>query len=273
MQEIDNWFDALVFSAQDVLFQVVRFLPKLLAVILLLVIAWLIAKLLEKVTNKLFVLIGIDKISEKAGIGSFLVSSGFPGNLSYVFAKMVFWTIIVLFILPITNILGLKFFANIVDDILGYLPNLFVAILILLVGAWGAKVISAIVKGSANKIGLENADLIGSITNFFILILTFIIALTQLKIETDILTNVLMIFMASMGLAVAISFGLGSKDIFRNIIAGVYLNKSIREGEKIKTSHVNGKIIHIGTILTKIETSDNEELSVPNSQLVESTIN
>lgn len=273
MQEFDTWFDALLYSAQDILFQFIGFLPKLLSVIILLVIAWIIAKLLEKLANKLFMVIGIDKISEKAGIGSFLMSSGLPSNLSYVFARMIFWTIIVLFILPISNILGLKFFAKIVDDILSYLPNLFVAIFILLIGAWGAKVISAIVRGSANKMGLENSELIGNITNFFILILTFIIALTQLKIETEILTNVLLIIMASMGLAVAISFGLGSKDIFRNIIAGVYLNKSIREGEKIKTSHINGKIIHIGTIMTKIETSDNEELSVPNSQLVETSIN
>ena len=273
MQEFDNWFDALVFSAQEVLFQVMGFLPKLLSVVILLVIAWLIAKLLEKLAHKLFVLIGIDKISEKAGIGNFLMSSGFPSNLSYVFARMIFWTIIVLFILPVTNILGLKFFANIIDDILNYLPNLFVAIFILLIGAWGAKVISGIVRGSANKMGLENSELIGSITNFFILIITFIIALTQLKIETEILTNILLILMASMGLAVAISFGLGSKDIFKNIVAGVYLNKSLREGETIKTSNVSGKIIHIGTILTKIETSDNEELSVPNSQLVETTIN
>ena len=138
---------------------------------------------------------------------------------------------------------------------------------------WAQKVLSGIVRGSANRMGLDNSELLGRITNFFILIITFIIALTQLKIETEILTNILIILIASLGLAVAISFGLGSKDIFKNLVAGVYLNNSLREGETIKTSNVSGKIIHIGTILTKIETSDNEELSVPNSQLVETTIN
>lgn len=273
MSEFDSWFDALIFSTQDILFQIIGYLPKLLSAIVLLVIAWVIAKIFEKASNKLLIFIGIDKLSQKSGISRFLISSGFPSNLSYIFARMFFWTIIAIFFLPISNILGLKFFANIVDEILSYLPNLFVAVFILLIGSWGAKVISGIVRGSANRMGLENSELIGTVTNFFILIITFIIALTQLKIETEILTNILLILIASIGLSVAISFGIGSKDIFRNIIAGVYLSKAVHEGQAILTNKVEGKIVHIGTILTKIETSDNKEISIPNSQLVDSVIN
>jgi small-conductance mechanosensitive channel len=239
----------------------------------LLLFAWLVAKLFEKASNKLFILLGIDKLSHKAGIAGFLISSGLPSNLSYILARIIFWSVIVLFFLPISNILGLKFFSGIVDEILAFLPNLFVAIFILLVGSWGAKVISGIVRGSANRMGLDNSELLGTIINFFILIVTFIIALTQLKIETEILTNILLILIASIGLAVAISFGIGSKDIFKNIIAGVYLNKTLHEGEFIKINETEGKIIHIGAILTKIETSGNKEVSIPNNQLLDSTIN
>jgi len=273
MHEYDNWFDVLIFSTKDIFYQVVALFPKILTALLLFIIAWLIAKLLEKIISKVFILIGIDKISEKAGISRFLITSGLPSNLSYIFARIIFWTVIALFFLPIANILGLRFFASIVDEIISYLPNLFVAIFILLIGSWGAKVISGIVRGGANRMSLDNSELIGSVTNFFILIITFIIALTQLKIETEILTNILLILIASIGLGVSIAFGVGAKDIFKNIIAGVYLSKAVREGETIKINNIEGKIIFIGTILTKIETKDKEEITIPNSQLIASTVN
>ena len=272
MQDFDNWFDVLFYSTQDIFFQVVAYLPKLLTALLLFIIAWLIAKLLEKIISKVFVLIGIDKISEKAGISNFLLSSGLPSNLSYIFARMIFWTIIALFFLPISNILGMKFFASILDEVVSYLPNLFVAIFILLLGSWGAKVVSGIIRGGANRMSLDNAELIGTVTNFFILIISFIIALTQLKIETEILTNILLILIASVGFGVAIAFGIGSKDIFKNIIAGVYLSKAVREGELVKANNLEGKIIYIGTIMTKIETKDHKEITIPNSQLIVSAI-
>lgn len=273
MTEIDNWLDALIFSTQEVLFQVLGFLPKIFAAIVLFLIAWVIAKLLEKLTNKIFMLIGIDKISNKAGISNFLISSGFPGNLSYLFARLIFWTVIALFFLPISNILGMEFFAGIIDEIISYLPNIFVAIFILLIGSWGAKVISGIVRGSATRIGLENSQLLGTATNILVLGVTFIIALTQLKIETDILTNILLILIASIALAAAISFGIGSKDIFKNIIAGVYLSKSIKEGEAISFQDNQIKIVHIGTILTKFETEDNKTVSISNNKLLETSLN
>lgn len=272
MQDFTNWFDVLFYSTQDIFFQIIAFLPKLLSAILLFLIAWLIAKVLEKIIVKVFILIGIDKLSEKAGISNFLLSSGLPSNLSYIFARIIFWTILALFFLPISNILGMKFFASIVDEIIGYLPNLFVALFILLIGSWGAKVISGIIRGGANRLSLDNAELIGTVTNFFILIITFIIALTQLKIETEILTNILLIIIASVGFGVAIAFGVGSKDIFKNIIAGVYLSKAVRVGELVKANNLEGKIIHIGTVMTKIETKEHKEITIPNSQLIVSVI-
>ncbi len=273
MKEFENWFDVLIFSAQNILVQFLGFTPKVIAAIILFFIGWLIAKGLEKLANKVLNVIGVNSISEKAGIEGFLKSSGFSSPLSYIFARILFWTVIILFLLPVSDILGFQFFANIVNQIINYLPNLFVAILILLIGSWGAKIISGIVKGGSNRIGLENSELLGSISSILIIIITFIIALTQLRIEAEILTSILLILIASIGIALAISFGVGSKDIFKNIIAGVYLNKAVRKGENVKFANIEGKILHVGTILTKIETLNNLEISVPNNHLIETVVN
>ncbi len=273
MKEFKNWIDVLIYSAQEILYQILNFIPKIFASIILLFIGWLIAKALEKIAGKILTVIGVNKISEKAGIDRFLISSGFASNLSYLFSRILFWTIIVLFLIPISDILNLKFFAYIINQIISYLPNLFIVLFILLIGAWGGKVVSGIVKGGSSRMGLENSELIGSISNVLILVITFIIALSQLKIEATILTNILLILIASLGVAFAISFGSGSKDIFKNIIAGVYLNKAVREGDYVNFSNIEGKIVHVGTILTKIKTNDEKEVSVPNNNLIEKVIN
>lgn len=114
---------------------------------------------------------------------------------------------------------------------------------------------SGITNGITNWFVIENSELTGTVINFFILIITFIIALLQLKIETNILTNILLILIASLSLALAIFFGLGSKEIIKNILAGVYLNKTLQEGESIKTQNTEGKILQIWSILTSIETT------------------
>ncbi|MCB0742708.1 MAG: mechanosensitive ion channel [Ignavibacteriae bacterium] len=273
MKEFENWFDIIIFSAQNILFQVLDFIPKLLIVVFLLLIGWLVAKILQKLSNKIFDLIGVNNISSKAGIENFLVSSGFASNISYLFSKIIFWTVLILFLIPISDILNLKFFVNIIDQVINYLPNLFVALFILLLGAWGAKITGGIVRGSSKRLGLENAELLGTIFNVLILVIAFIIALTQLKIEAEILTNILLILLGSLGIAFSISFGLGAKDVFKNIIAGVYLHKSIRDGEFVKFGNIEGEIIEIGTILTKIKINENKEISIPNNQLIETVIN
>ncbi len=133
---------------------------------------------------------------------------------------------------------------------------------ILLIGSWGAKVISGIVKGASSRIGIDNTEILGTITclNSYN---HFYYCSSLFKIKAEILTNILLILIASINIVMVVFFDVGSKDILNNIIYGVYLTKSIKVGEIINIGNDKVKIIQIGTILTKIELNNDNILSLP----------
>ncbi len=268
MQEMNNWLNIFMQSTQGALEMIMAFVPKFLASIVILLIGWIVAKIIQKLANKFLDLLGINKLSTKAGIENFLVSAGFPGNLSWVFSRILFWTILLIFVLPVSDIMGFTFFANMVNDALAYIPNIFLAMLVLLVGSWAAKILSGMIRGSSIRLGMEYSEALGTIVNIGILIITFVIALTQLKIDATILGNILLLVIGAFAIGLAIALGLGARDLVKNIISGVYLNKTVKPGSSIRIKDMVGKLIDIGPVLSTIEV-ENKEIKVNNNSLLE----
>lgn len=268
MQEMNNWLNIFMQSTQGAMEMIMAFVPKFFASLLILIIGWIVAKLVQKASNKVFELIGINKLSTKAGVENFLISAGFPGNLSYVFSRILFWTVLLIFILPISDILSFTFFANIVNLALAYIPNIFLAMLVILVGSWAAKLLSGMIRGSSIRLGVEYAEVLGTIVNVGVLIITFVIALSQLKIDATILANILLLVIGAFAIGLAISIGLGSKDLVRNIISGVYIGKNIKPGSTVRIKDLTGKLIDIGPVISTIEV-ENKEIKVNNSSFME----
>ncbi len=268
MEKMRSWIELVTISAQNTFSSILDFIPSVLGAFLLILLGWIIAKILQKVSQKVFEVINVDQVSQKSGIEKFLVSSGFPSKLSWVLSRIVFWTVIILFLNPIAQILGFDFLTTIINTVLTYIPNIVVALLIILFGSWGAKVISGLVRGSAVRLGLEYSEIIGSIAGTIVLIITFIITLSQLQIEADILKYLLLIAIASVSIAFAISFGFGTKDIFSNVIAGVYISKSIKLGSEVSLDNKRGILVEVGTIISTVKLNDGGEVKITNSQIL-----
>lgn len=269
MEQINNWLSVFMQSTQGALTMVISFIPKFIGAFLIFIIGWIIAKILEKVAKKFFELIGINKVSQKSGVENFLVSSGFSGNLSWIFARILFWGIILIFLLPVADILEFNFFADIVNSAIAYIPNVLIALLIVLFGSWAAKVISGMVRGGSVRLGSDYSEILGTLLNITILVVTFIVALAQLKINAAILGNILLIVVGSLAVGLAIAFGLGSQNIIRNVVAGVYIGKSLKPGSIIKTKLIEGKLIEVGTVTSVIETSEKQIIHISNNNLID----
>lgn len=269
MEQVTNWLDVFMNSTQYALGSVFAFLPKLLGAIIIFLIGWLVAKLFEKLFNKIFGLIGVNKLSQKSGVENFLGSAGFERDLSWIFARIIFWGIILIFLLPVADILGFVFFANIVNQAITFLPNIIIALLIVLFGTWGAKVLSGMVRGGAVRLGAEYAEVLGTVVSVTILVVTFIVALSQLNIDATILGNILLIIVAALAVGLAIAFGFGAKDITKNIIAGAYLSKVVKPGSLVKTANLEGKVVEIGSVTSTVEVND-KKIQIANSALLES---
>lgn len=268
MQQMNNWLNIFMQSTQGALEMIMGFVPKFFASLIILLIGWIVSKIIQKVSNKFFDLIGINRLSTKAGIENFLIASGFPGNLSWIFSRILFWTVLLIFILPISDIMGFSFFANMVNDVLTYIPNIFFAMLVILVGSWAAKLLSGMIRGSSVRIGLEYSEALGTIVNIGVLLITFVIALSQLKIDATILGNILLLVIGAFTIGLAIAIGLGTKDLVKNIISGVYIGKTVKPGSTVRIKDMTGKLVDIGSVISTIEV-DNKEIKVNNSSFME----
>ena len=176
------------------------------------------------------------------------------------------------------------------DRSLIYLKNLFAnlyldilaAVIILLVGFVLAKLFGKIVQKVLHEIEVDSILLkatqidvkfegwAGTFVTYFVYFITIIMALNQLNITTTVLQMlsgaVIIIFIISIVLAI--------KDFVPNTFAGFYIyrNKFIEEGETIRVKGIEGKVIHINLVETKIETKDGDVVYIPNSVLTKTEV-
>ncbi|MBD3223573.1 MAG: mechanosensitive ion channel [Caldithrix sp.] len=265
---MNEWYELLILSTNTTLEQLYNLLPKLIGALVLLLVGLVVSKLIEKSFYKIFKLIGINRLVKKSGLNNTLKAIEIRDDLAWIFARMLFWIILFIFLLPISNLLGLVFFADLVKDIVNYIPNILAALLILLVGSWAAKLISSLVRGSTARVGSEYAKKLGSFVNFFVMVIIVLIALLQLNIEVLILTNIITYTIIAVVFGLALAFALGAKDILKMLIAGKYLNKSLSSGSHIKLYDLEGKVIEIGTIMTVVELESGKKVSIPNSKFL-----
>lgn len=265
---MSEWLDIFISSTRDTMGQVGVFLPKLLGALLLLILGFLVAKLVEKAFVRFFQIIGINRVAKKSGIKNTLSSFDIKNDLAWVFARLLFWVVLFVFLLPISNLLGLVFFADLVNQIVSYIPNILAALIMILLGSWAAKILSGLARGSAARVGSEYAEVLGTLVNLMILLITIIIALRQLNIEVQILSNILLVVFGSMAIGFALAFAFGAKDVLRLIISGIYINRTLNPGSRIKLNDLEGTIVEVGSIMTVIEKDNKERVSIPNSHFL-----
>ncbi len=265
---MNEWMNVFIQSTQTALEGLLAFLPRLLVAALIVIVGWIVAKVVQKVTHKLFEIIGVDRLAKKAGLEAFLEESGIKRTTAWMFSRILFWTILLIMLLPISDILGLPIFAELVNKMLGYIPDLVGALLIILVGSWAAKVFSGILRGSSVRLGSEYAEVLGTVAHALLMAIVFVLALSQLHLDSSLLSSILLIVLGAIAFGLAASFAVGSMGIMKNVIAGIYVNRYFSNGSHIKTKDFEGTIVEIGPIITIIETPDKNKMSIPNNALI-----
>jgi small-conductance mechanosensitive channel len=124
------------------------------------------------------------------------------------------------------------------------------------------------IRGSSIRLGMEYSEALGTIVNIGVLIITFVIALTQLKIDATMLGNILLLVIGAFAIGLAIALGLGAKDFVKNIISGVYVGETVKPGSTVRIKDMMGKLVDIGPDISTIEVN-NKEIKVNNSSFME----
>jgi len=210
---MSNWQIVLIEPAKTVLAQIGQFLINVLLVVLILIIGWIIAKLIKALVTKVLRTVKLDELSDRIELDNVLAKGGISYSLSELIGVICYWLgLLVTFVVAI-NAIGLTVAADLLNRIVLYIPNIIAAIFILILGMFVATLLSNIIRTAANNAGLSQAKLLSKIVEVAVVIFAIAITLEQLAIGAKIIELVISIILASMGLGLALAFGLGCKDI------------------------------------------------------------
>ncbi|HUQ17044.1 MAG TPA: hypothetical protein VM070_04590 [Candidatus Saccharimonadales bacterium] len=187
-------------------------IPAIVGAILLLIIGWIISGIIAGLVAKVLRMIKIDQLADRSGVTAFLRKASIKADAAGVIAGLVKWYIRLVFLLLAANAVGLTAVSGIVANVLGFIPNLLVAIFILAVFSWLATTAKNLVSGGMESGGLPNAGGIGTIVYGAVLAFGIVAAADQLGIAQSLINTLFMGIVAALALAFGLAFGLGGRE-------------------------------------------------------------
>jgi hypothetical protein len=211
MQQIDStsaWGDRLQDSFAQIFGQVV---PALLGAGIIIFAGYLLAKVLEKLSERGMRKLGLNRMLQRGGVIQAVERSGTHVNPTRVIANLVFWFVMFAVILLAANALGLDTLANVMGTLVSYIPSVIAAIVIILVGIVLGGFVEGFIAASAGAV--HGGRSLARIGRGSVILLSVFMALQELGIATEIVTTAFAILFGAVALAMALSFGLGNREL------------------------------------------------------------
>jgi len=256
---------------EETLRTVVIWLPNLFGALVLLLFGWLVARLVQFIIGGLLRRLRLDVLTERVGISRILSNAGLESSMSNLLARLAYWLILFVFVLAAAESLGLIGVTEMLNRLVGYLPNVLAAALILLLGSLVAQVIGDTLGKMTTEAGVAAGSALGQVVRYTLLVFTIVLALGQLGIQTDLLTIAASALVIATALALSLAFGIGSRDLARNIMAGYHARESFEEGQQLGLRGYTGQLMSIGTVKSVIKTRKGL-ISLPNAALTEEEV-
>ena len=215
---IQTWTEIITSSLQSLWTGFIGFLPSFLGAIIIFIIGWVIATVLGKLSSQIIRVLRIDSILEKIGFKKSFERANLNLDSSKFIGELVRWFFIIVFLMAATDILGLFQVTDFLSRVLLYIPQLVIAVLILLAAVLIADFLQKLVKASVEAAGFGFANTLAVITKWAILVFAILAALLQLGIAPALIQTIFTGFVAALVISSGLAFGLGGKDFAASML-------------------------------------------------------
>jgi hypothetical protein len=213
MNAITDWGQAFLTAISNAFSKLFGFLPDLIGALLILWIGWIVAGWLSKLVANVLRKVRFNEAANKAGLSGAIQSAGVRQDASGVMAEVVKWFFRLIALVAAFSVLQLPALTAALTGILDFIPNLFVALVIVLIGGLIANFAKDFVRGAASSAGFSNANLVSNIARYAILYVAVIAALGQIGIAATVINTLFIGTIAALALALGLAFGLGGRDV------------------------------------------------------------
>lgn len=196
---------------QESFAQLAEIVPALLGALVILFAGYLLAKLIEKGTERLLRRLHLNRILERGGVLEAVERSGSHFNPTRVIGKTLFWFTMFAVIIVAANALGMESLAGVFTELVGYLPSLMSAIVIMIVGIVLGRFTGGLIMASAGAV--QGGPTLARLGRWGVVTLAVFMALQELGIATDIVTTAFAILFGALALGMALAFGLGNREL------------------------------------------------------------
>ncbi len=213
-----SWTDVIVSSLQNLWWGVAAFIPNLIGALIVLVIGLIVAALLGSVVEKVFDAIKLDAFLAKLGLGHYVERAGMHLRGARFLGRLVYWFLVTAFLLAVSDILKLFALSDFLRQVLFYIPNVAIAVLVMLAAVVVANFGKKLVMASVMSAKLHAAHFLGSLAWWAIVIFGFFTALSELNIAPSIINAIVTGFIAMLALAGGLAFGLGGREYAAHLV-------------------------------------------------------
>ena len=205
---------------QDALSTFLSYLPQLIGAVLILIVGYIVAKILQAVVGRVLQGIGFDGWMEKGGIKQFFDRAQTSHTPATVLGKLVFWFVFIIALTMAADALGIPQVSAVLAQLIAFIPSIIAAILILVLAALLANFVSGIVRGATGS------GILASVVQYAIIVYAAFAAITELGIAVQLTAPTFLILLGAVALAAAIAFGLGGREVAQEVLQKAYNRSS-----------------------------------------------
>lgn len=219
---MENTQSIVVGAGSSVLQQLANFIPGLLWALVIFLIGVILSNWAAKLTTSFIKTIKLEKLLQNTGVETFLKRAEIPHTVEKIIGQIVRWIILLIFVIATLNQLGLTAVSAVLENILGYVPNVVSAVVIVALGIVIAGVLEGMIKGAVSHVNPKVARLLGKVTSYTIMVFVVLAAIAELQIASEFIQAIFFGVVAALSLGFGLALGLGSKDTVAKIMAEWY---------------------------------------------------
>jgi hypothetical protein len=204
--------DALKASLAGALNTFLSAIPRIIGFAVVLIVGWIISSLLARGVQALLHAVKFNELARRSGFADFVHKMGVKDDSSGVIANIVKWFVRLIALVVAFDTLGLPAVSNVLQQLLLWVPNLVVALVVLVIGGLAAKALSQLVRGASAEAGFTNPDMLATVASVAVWGFTIVVAVNQLGIATTLINTMLVGLVGALALAFGLAFGLGGRE-------------------------------------------------------------
>ena len=242
MNAITDWSAAMMTSLAAALAMFLSAIPKIIGFAVILIVAWLLSALVEKGVAALLRAVKFNDLSQRSGLADFVGKMGTNTDSSGMIGLVAKWFIRLIGLVVAFDALGLPAISDVLRDLLLWLPNVVVALVVLVIGGLAARALANLVRGATAEAGISSSGLLAKIAATLVWAFAIVVAVNQIGIATTLVNTLFMAFVGAIALGLGLAFGLGGRETAGQIVSQWYRSAQDKGDQLARAADAGGRI-------------------------------